>query len=246
MIPGSKILLYGKGVFTTIAVHDAKPFFWDKHWKRLTENAATLGIDLSRYTETEISDAVHGAAAELKTGRIRVSFFDESPAELWSGEGEPEVSLSLLTGRSRQGPANPGLTISPHRVNSTSPLAGTKSCNYLEPLMALQEANARRFEEGIRLNERGEVASACVANVFWVKDENLFTPSLRTGCLAGTTREYILENLACEEVEAGIEALHEADEIFLTSAGLGSVQAAEFEGRPLKRADHPLIRLLPF
>lgn len=246
MIPGSRILLYGKGVFTTIAVHDAKPIFWEKHWKRLTENAARLGIDLSRYAETEICDAAHGAAAELKTGRVRVSFFDESPAELWGEEVEREVSLSILTGRSRQRPANLGLTISPHRVNSTSPLAGTKSCNYLEPLMALQEANARGFEEGIRLNERGEIASACAANVFWVKDERLFTPSLRTGCLAGTTREYIIENLACKEVEADIEALRAADEIFLTSAGIGTVQAAEFEGRPLRRADHPLIRLMPF
>mgnify|MGYP001388243753 CR=1 FL=1 len=247
MIPGSKILLYGKGVFTTIAVHEAKPFFWEKHWKRLTENAARLGIDLSRYTEAEIRDAVHGAAAaELKTGRVRVSFFDESPAELWGEEVEREVSLSILTGRSHQRPANLGLTISPHRVNSTSPLAGIKSCNYLEPLMALQKAKELGFEEGIRLNERGEVASACVANVFWVKDERLFTPSLRTGCLAGTTREYILENLACEEVEAGIEALQEADDIFLTSAGIGAMQAAEFEGRPLKRADHPVIRLRPF
>lgn len=246
MIPGSRILLYGKGVFTTIAVHEAKPIFWEKHWKRLTENAARLGIDLLRYAETEIRDAVHGAAAELKTGRVRVSFFDESQAELWGEEGEREVSLSVLTGRPRRRPANPGLTISPHRVNSTSPLAGIKSCNYLEPLMALQEAKTRGFEEGIRLNERGEITSACVANVFWVKDDGLFTPSLRTGCLAGTTREYILENLACEEVEAGIEALQEADEIFLTSAGIGALQAAEFEGRPLKLADHPLIRLMPF
>lgn len=242
----SKILLYGKGIFTTIAVCDSKPFLWAKHWKRLTENAARVGIDISHYSEVEVSDAVHGAAEDLKTGRVRVSFFDESASELWGGAGERDVSLSILTGRPRRRPANPGLTISPHRVNSTSPLAGIKSCNYLEPLMALQEAKTRGFEEGIRLNERGQITSACAANVFWVKDEELFTPSLRTGCLDGTTREYIIENLACKEVEADIEALRAADEIFLTSAGIGAIQAAEFEGRPLKRADHPLIRLMPF
>ena len=59
--------------------------------------------------------------------------------------------------------------------------------------MALENAKAKGFDEAIRLNERGEVASACMANVFWIKDKKLFTPDLETGCLAGTTREFIIE-----------------------------------------------------
>ena len=110
--------------------------------------------------------------------------------------------------------------------------------------MTLEEAKARGFDEAVRLNERGFVASGCMANVFWSKDGRLFTPSLKTGCLPGTTREYILENLDCQEVEAGIEELDTAEQIFLTSAGLGVVSAAEFNGRKLAVQNHSVIDLL--
>jgi branched-subunit amino acid aminotransferase/4-amino-4-deoxychorismate lyase len=116
-----------------------------------------------------------------------------------------------------------------------SAAGGIKSCNYLEHLMSLDEAKRRGFHEAIRLNERGEVVSACMANLFWTKDGKLFTPSLRTGCLAGTTREYILENIECKEVEVGIDEINRADSIFLTSAGLGIARVREFDGKRLGR-----------
>jgi branched-subunit amino acid aminotransferase/4-amino-4-deoxychorismate lyase len=73
-----------------------------------------------------------------------------------------------------------------------------------------------------------------MANLFWAKNGEMFTPSLNTGCLAGTTREYVLEGLECREVEVGIEALEAAEDIFLTSAGVGIVQVDEFNGRPMQ------------
>ena len=111
--------------------------------------------------------------------------------------------------------------------------------------MSYEEARGRGFGEALRLNERGHVASACMANVFWEKDGKLFTPSLSTGCLPGTTREFVLENFECEEVESGIEVLNSADRIFLTSAGLGVAAAAEFDARELDTSDHPLLGLIP-
>jgi len=111
--------------------------------------------------------------------------------------------------------------------------------------MAREEGKRRGFDEAIRLNERGEIASACMANVFWLKEERLYTPSLKTGCLAGTTREFVLEDLECIEVEAGVETLDQVDAIFLTSAGLGVAQAANFEGKELRRVNRPIIAAMP-
>lgn len=244
----ANIFLYGKGVFTTAALRGSEPFLWEKHWRRLIDNAGKLGIDFSGHTEPSVLNAVSEQASRngFVNGRVRISFVDESPGGLWSAGGGKKTSLSILFAERRTIPAAFRLTTSTHRVNTTSPLAGIKSCNYLEPLMSLQDAKDHGFHEAIRLNERGEVASACVANVFWLLGERLFTPSLKTGCLAGTTREFILENLKCEEIEAGIEILNEADEIFLTSAGIGVVQAAEFDGKKLRRAHHPISKVLPF
>ena len=85
-----------------------------------------------------------------------------------------------------------------------------------------------------------------MANLFWTKDGKLFTPSLRTGCLAGTTREYILENIECKEVEVGIDEINRADSIFLTSAGLGIARVGEFDGKRLDADRHEIEKLSPF
>ena len=77
-----------------------------------------------------------------------------------------------------------------------------------------------------------------------MKEERLYTPSLGTGCLAGTTREFVMENVECEVTEDGPDSLAEAEAIFVTSAGLGIAAAAKFDGRHLPRSDHAIMRLL--
>lgn len=244
----SSFSLYGKGVFTTIAISQGEPVFWEKHWRRLAANATTLGLDLSQFEAASARDTLVALIKknQLASGRARITFSDESPSRIWCGDGGRNTLLSIITNDRRKAIENIKLTASPHRINTTSPLAAVKSCNYLEPLMSFQEAKTRVFDEAIRLNERGEVTSACMANLFWLKGGRLHTPSLETGCLAGTTREFVIENLECEEIEAGVQSLQEADEIFLTSAGIGVVQAAEFDGRKLRLGDHPIKRILPF
>ncbi len=222
--------LYGKGIFTTIAIKEKKAFLWEKHWRRLNENAKKIGIDLSSFSEKFLAAALDDLIKknEIENARARINFFDENSSKIWHFETESETSLLIMTDDLRQTPKNLRLTVSPYFVNSTSPLAGVKSCNYLENIFALEEAKKRGFDEAVRLNERGEIVSACVANIFWRKNGRLFTPSLKTGCLAGTTRESVLENEKGLETEENLETLKNADEIFLTSAGLGICKVFEF------------------
>ena len=245
--PSSSILLYGKGVFTTVAIRDRKLFLWAKHWRRLQNNAAKLGIDISEHSETEVRSELDQLIREedLDQGRSRITFAEVSPSRMWGGSGERRTELLINTGPKRLLPDHLKLTLSPHLVNSTSPLAGVKSCNYLDQLMAYDEARGRGFDEAIRLNEKGDVTSACMANVFWETGGKLFTPSLSTGCLAGTTREFVIENFDCGEAEKGIETLESAERIFLTSAGHGIAPVAELNGRRLDTSEHEILNLLP-
>ncbi len=72
------------------------------------------------------------------------------------------------------------ITVSPYRVNTLSALTGIKSVNYLDHMLAWEEARGRDFDEALMLNERGEVVSATLANLFWVRDGTLHTPQLST------------------------------------------------------------------
>jgi len=242
----SNIFLYGKGIFTTIAIRGGEVFLWEKHWRRLIDNATKVGVDIAEHNERSTRDALDDAitTSGLTDGRARVTFLDESPSEIWTKGGERKTTLSIIVGGRRSVPKPFKLTVSPYQVNSSSPLAGVKSCNYLDNILALDEASTRGFHESVRVNERGHVTSACVANIFWLKDGQLFTPALSTGCLAGTTREFVLGNIDCEEVEVAINELDSAAAIFLTSAGIGIVEASRFDGRDLLESSHGILKYL--
>lgn len=244
----SSAALYGRGVFSTIAIHDGEPFLLDKHVRRLIANSGSFGIELSTKHEEELRGGLYDLIAEnhIVRGRARVTIFDESESEIWGKPDRVNISLLIMTADARPVPAELRLTASPYTINSTSPLAGVKSCNYMEHQTAYGEARSRGFGEALRLNERGHATSGSMANVFWEKGGTLFTPSLSTGCLAGTTREFVLENMRCEEVEAGIDVLESAERIFLTSAGIGVKAAAEFKGRALDTSEHRMTELISF
>ena len=243
----SSSALYGNGVFSTIAIYNQQPFLWEKHWRRLESNAEKLKIDLAEFSESKTKNALAEIIKknDVSTGRARITFFDESASKIWPVESTQTASLLITTGDMHPTSDNFRLTISLYSVNSLSPLAGVKSCNYLEKFMTLDDAKSRGFDEALQINERGEVTSAAMANVFWLTHGMLYTPSLKTGCLTGTTREFILENLDYRESEATMDELHSADAIFLTSAGLGVVQIAEFESRQFEKIEHPILGLLP-
>ena len=219
----SSAAFYGKGVFTTIAIKNKEPFLWEKHWCRLNDNAGKIGVDLSEFSKEKVKNALAELIEknETENARARITFFDEGASGIWKFESNRKTGLLMTTADARETPEVLRLTVSPFLVNSTSPLAGVKSCNYLENLLSLEEAKRRGFDEAIRLNEKEEIVSAGAANVFWIKNKKIYTPALETGCLAGTTREFLSENIAVQEVKANLNELVEANEIFLTSAGIG-------------------------
>jgi 4-amino-4-deoxychorismate lyase len=233
--------LYGRGVFTTLAVYNGHPFLWPEHWARLAAHADRAGVDRSSLDEeqtraqlTRLIEANH-----VREGRARVTLLSTARQEgIWNLNGEregPETLLLIMTGDTHAPSQDAlALTVSPYRINTLSPLVGIKSVNYLEHIMAREESRARDFHEAVVLNERGEVVSATLANIFWVKDGALHTPALQTGALAGVTRARILslaEELGVPLVE-GVNELAQvgdADEIFLTSAGLGVAIVSTFD-----------------
>lgn len=237
----SQAALYGRGVFTTLAVYHGHPFLWPEHWMRLVAHAARAGVDCSRLSEEQARARLSRLieANDVREGRARITLLARSGREgLWSlkqGARSRPTDLLMITGDAHV-PSQDGLalTVSPYRINTLSPLVGVKSVNYLEHLIAWEEARARDFHEAVMVNERGEVVSAAMANIFWVKDGSLHTPSLSTGALAGTTRAAILslaEEIGVPLVEGVNELaqLGDADEIFLTSAGLGLAIVTTFD-----------------
>jgi aminodeoxychorismate lyase len=239
--PVSSAMLYGRGVFTTVAIYNGKPFLWPEHWKRLKDHAQRLKVDCSGANERNVGDAVRKLVAvnQVRNGRVRVILLARSGRDVWNAKNDDnrKTDLLIMTSDAQKiSPAGMSLAVSPFRYNTFSPLVGIKSLNYLEQVLSWEEAQAREFDEAVMLNERGEIVSATMANIFWVKDGTVHTPALSTGALAGVTRDAVIE-LASKQFIPVIEGVYElgdlteADEIFLTSASLAVALVTTFDFR---------------
>jgi len=136
---------------------------------------------------------------------------------------------------------SPGIEASPETyvldlaktgVWSTSWEARFKTLSYLSRVQAKGEAGEAE-EERVMLNERGEMASAAMANLFWVREGKLRTPARESGCRAGTVRRWVLERSG-QNVEEGkwkTAELEDAEEIFLTNARIGIKPVRSWQGR---------------
>ena len=238
--PVSSAMLYGRGVFTTLAIYNSQPFLWSKHWQRLIAHARKLDVDYTGCTEKNVGDALRKLIAvnQVADGRARVIMLARSGRDIWKTKSPgKKTDLLIITGDPQKVSANGlSLAVSPYRVNTFSPLSGIKSLNYLDHVLSWEEAQSRDFDEAVVLNERGEIVSATTANLFWAKNGTIHTPTLSTGALAGVTRECVIE-IANQHFIPLLEGIYEmpdltdADEIFLTSSSLGVAPVTTFDFR---------------
>lgn len=244
--PVSSAMLYGRGVFTTVAIYNGRPFLWPDHWRRLTDHADKLNVNHSGCTAENVGQAITKLAAvnQVDEGRARIILLARSGRDFWKSKttGGRKSDLLIMTGDAQKvRQAGLSLAVSPYRVNTMSPLAGIRSLNYLEQVLSWEEAQTREFDEALLLNERGEIVSATMANIFWTREGNLHTPALSTGAIAGITRNAVIE-LAHKQFIPVIEGvfelgdLVEADEIFLTSSSIGVALVTTFDFRQYSAA----------
>ena len=123
--------------------------------------------------------------------------------------------------------------------------AHVKSLNYLDAIVAKQQAGALGVHDAVMLDSLGAVAECTGANLFIVVGETLVTPTTRAA-LPGITRRTVLEIAAEQDIEA-VERdiwpmeLHCADGAFVCGSGAGIVPIGSFDGRPVTYPHHPLI-----
>src|SRR4051812_36937756 len=108
--PVSSAMLYGRGVFTTVAVYAGEPFLWTTHWNRLVEHAEKLSIDCSGMTADDVGEALKKLIAvnQVKDGRARVILLARHGRDVWrTKKAEPrKTDLLILTGEPQQVPAS--------------------------------------------------------------------------------------------------------------------------------------------
>jgi branched-chain amino acid aminotransferase len=216
--PFDHAVTVGDGVFETLKVVDGAPFAMRRHLRRLRSSAEVLGLDIGRSDDDlrDASDAV--IAATPGAGRLRITVTGgEGP--LGSGRGDGGATVVVAAAPATPWPATSRVVIVPWVRNERSAVAGAKTVSYAENVVALARAHAGGADEAIFANTVGALCEGTGTNVFVVRGERVLTPSLDTGCLAGITRELVLELVDVEERSSlTLDDLRGADEAFLTSS----------------------------
>jgi branched-chain amino acid aminotransferase len=210
----------GDGVFEAVKVDHGTLFALTRHLERMARSAA--GIGLAGFDPATVRRAAHevvDANRDLLTGAfdlLRITFTG-GPGLLGSGrvDGPPTLVLGVTPGHAPD-PRTAVVTV-PYRRNDLGALTGLKTTSYGENVLALAQAHAAGASEAVFANTRGQLCEGTGTNVFVVRDGELLTPPLSSGCLAGVTRALVLEWFGGREADLPYDALTTADEVFLTS-----------------------------
>lgn len=233
-------LLLGDGLFETVLWTRGRLVLFEAHAARMRRGCDVLGLpapdmaDLERAAEAAISEA---GLAEARAA-VRLTWTAGSGGR---GLDRPEPMTPRLIATAAPAPLRrePFRLATAHtRRNEGSSTSRLKTLSYLDNVLARAEARQAGADEAVMLNNRGEVACAGAANLFWIEAGVLFTPALDCGVLGGVMRAAVLSAAAAmalpaREAKAGPQALLGADGVFLTNSLIGVCEAASLDGAAL-------------
>ncbi|SDU73966.1 aminotransferase class IV [Jiangella alkaliphila] len=210
-------LTVGDGVFETVKVVGGVSFALGRHLARLGRSAAGLGLPAP--DPVEVAKACEQVAVQA-TGdgvyRLRMTYTG-GVAPLGSQRGDAGPTLVIALAPAAPQPPVTTVAVVPWPRNERGALAGLKTTSYAENVVALDRAAAAGASEALCADTRGRLCEGTGSNVFVVVGGRLLTPSTATGCLAGVTRDLVIEWCDAAEADVDLGVLDTADEIFLTS-----------------------------
>lgn len=217
--------LTGEGVYETLRVVRSTPFAARRHLERLAVSAARFGLPRPDL-RAALAEVI--AANGVVDGRMRITLTAQTAL----------VTVGALT----PWPAVEKVVTVPWPRNERGALAGVKSISFGENKVALAYAHDLGAGEGIFGNVAGNLCEGTASNVFLAVDGRLVTPPLSAGCLAGVTRQLVIELAGAEEADMPLDALAQAEEAFLSSSTRNVQPIASVDGVPLPSPPGPLTR----
>jgi branched-chain amino acid aminotransferase len=221
-------LTVGDGVFETCVVRDGRPFALTRHLRRLASSARGLGLPapddalLREAVATVLHDRAHRDGEPLAHGRLRITMTGGA-GPLGSGRGDAPPTLLVLASPVPRPEQTTAVHVVPWVRNERSAVVGLKTTSYAENVVALARAHEHGASEALFANSRDELCEGTGSNVVMVLDGLAITPPLSSGCLAGITRELLLEwatagGLTVVERSVAMGELARAKEVLLTSS----------------------------
>lgn len=222
-------LLFGDGVFETLAVTDRQLRFWSRHLQRLGAGCRRLGLpipdeDVLRNEATALLTGHDAGVMKIIVtrgagGRGYQTPGDAQPTRILQWHCWPAVPQDCAANGVR-------VRLCTTRLGSNPQLAGIKHLNRLEQVLARREWDDPDIREGLLLDAEGCVIEGTMSNLFAVQGSTLATPDLTRCGVAGIMRTVVMEQAAGLGLDVSVKTLsladvEQADEVFLTNSLIG-------------------------
>jgi 4-amino-4-deoxychorismate lyase len=238
--PSDRGLLYGDGLFETIAVTSGRPRFLDWHLERMERGARALGFPPP--DRPLLRSEVEGVATPAKSV-VKLVLTRGCGERGYRPPTQPRptrivMSMPWPTGTERTAVAGLRLGWCRTRLSRNVALAGIKHLNRLEQVLARAEWDDEAMDEGLMQDDRGHVISATQANLFLRIDGAWVTPKLDECGVEGIMRRAFREWSAARgepvaELRLAVDEVRAARSLALTNALIGARPVVSLGGRPL-------------
>ncbi len=226
-------LLLGDGLFETILAKDGKLILFEDHIDRMQRSCMALGLPAPDTGDARDLCQQMLDESGFRSGRAAVRLTMTAGS---GGRGldrpeqvEPHIFAMAFASPRPVGPV--ALATSEVRRNEGSPSARLKTLSYVDSVLARRMSSPA---EALLLNNRGEIACAAAANIFWLRGGQLFTPHRDCGVLDGVMRRQVMAIASVEEVQAPRAMLESVDALFLTNSLMGIRSVAILDGAPMR------------
>ena len=218
--------LYGDGLFETMRFDNANIFSFDKHFSRLQNGLHILNLHNS-YDKKTVYKLLETIIQKnnLNSGILRLMITRGTQSKI-KDNLRPNLYISIKPFYSI--PSKPVKII--FYNENQFPLIrfnpAVKSMNYLGNMLAKKATEKLNAFEPIFFNEDNLITECAIRNIFYIKENQVFTPSLDLGILSGVMRETIIDlvqsmGFKFNESHISYNDITDMEEAFITSTGIG-------------------------
>ena len=228
---------YGDGLFETMRSRDGKIPFWNFHVQRLRSGLDILGITYSHINWNELEKEVVNLIENnehIHSARVRLTVFRKGAGNYFPESNEMSYCIESSALESKEFRLNEKGVNADLYTRIKKPLnvlSMVKSANAQLFVLAAKFAQEKSLDEAFIVNTNNELVESVSSNLFIIRNNQIFTPALSTGCLPGIMRMVIIsmlakKNIRVSETKISPSDLILADEIFLTN----SIQGIQWVG----------------
>ena len=236
----NRAFLYGDAVFETLIIFNDKILFWEDHYFRLMSSMRIIRLDIpDEYTPEFFKEniiKIHNNISQTGNSRIRINIYRSSGGKYKPEKNTPSFiisceSINYNTYKLNKGHYEVDLYKDYYLDNQL--ISSIKSNNKIINVVASIYASENGFNNCILLNKDKLVSEFINSKLFIIKDEKIYTPTLKSGCLNGVVRKNLFKILSSSSFEVCEQDLStfditQSDEIFGTNIAQGIFSVTKF------------------